>query len=78
MDWALLPLSTRDNYYNVLGGGGCNSYLNYVVPGLVAVLWLTTTLSCHMDVGGVCFRKPPYTLPLLREWSRRSTARSLV
>ena len=20
-------------------GGGCNSYLNYVVPGLVAVLW---------------------------------------
>ena len=60
----LYPL--RDTYYNVFGCGRCNSYLNYVVAGLVAVLWLTTTLSCSMDIGGVCFRKPPYTLPLLR------------
>ena len=39
----------RNNYYNVLGGGGYNSHLHYVVPGLAAMLWPTTTLSCHMD-----------------------------
>ena len=57
----LYPL--RNNYYNVLGDGGYNSHLHYVVPGLAAVLWPTTTLSCHMDFGGVGFREPPCAFP---------------
>ena len=33
----------------------------------------------HMkDFGGVGLREPPYTFPLFRVWSHRSTARSLV
>ena len=47
VDWALLPLSTRDICYNFLDVAGYNSWQNYLVLALGAVLWPTATLSCH-------------------------------
>ena len=47
VDWALLPFPLGDICYNFLDVAGYNSWQNYLVLGLGAVLWPTATLSCQ-------------------------------